>query len=137
RRRGAAAPGAAAVGARPGDDLPEVSGEGAGAALRQRGSPGRRPGPLPGRRGNPGPAALDLAAGCPLGTAPPGGGRRRRDRRPPPGDLRRRLAVGTALARPRTRDAGEPPGVAPPNPATNRSEGAPRQGGRRGPRPPP
>ena len=35
--------------ARPGDDLPEVPGEGAAPALRQRPGPGRRPAPLSGR----------------------------------------------------------------------------------------
>ena len=45
-----------AAAARPGDDLPQVSGEGAGQALRQRRGAGRRPRALAGRRADPGPA---------------------------------------------------------------------------------
>ena len=41
---------------RPGDDLPEVPGEGPGAAATPRPRAGRRPGALPRRRADPGPA---------------------------------------------------------------------------------
>ena len=44
---------------RPGDDQPEVPGEGAGAALFQRRGAGRRPRPVPERRAGAGAAALD------------------------------------------------------------------------------
>ena len=58
--------------ARPGDDLPEVPGEGPAAALRQRGGPGRGPGALAGRRADRGAAGGGVGAGGEVG-APPSG----------------------------------------------------------------
>ena len=49
--------------ARPGDDLPEVPGEGAGEAVRLGGGPGRGPAPVPGGRADRG-AAGDAARAC-------------------------------------------------------------------------
>ena len=77
--------------ARPGADLPEVSGEGAARALRFGGGAGRRPRPLRPRRGVAGPPAhaapaiLELdAAAAGLGVAARGAGPllRRRDASP-------------------------------------------------------
>ena len=48
---------------RPGDDLPEVPGEGARTALRLGRGPGRRPRPLAARRADPGPAGRAGRAG--------------------------------------------------------------------------
>ena len=63
----------------PGDDLPEVSAEGAGAALRLGGGVGRRPGPVPARRADPGTAGGSPRTGRQVGQAQPGAwpGRRR------------------------------------------------------------
>ena len=69
---GAAAAAAAAAAARPGDDLPEVPGEGARPALRQRRGPGRRPGALPRRRADPGPADRPAGPGRQVGPAAAG-----------------------------------------------------------------
>ena len=77
--------------ARPGDDLPEVPGQGAAPALRQRRRPGRRPRPLPRRRADPGPPDARLGAWPEMDQTPsdgrhprgPGRGERRR-----PGGLR-------------------------------------------------
>ena len=55
RRAGAAGPGQPAGRPGPGDDLPEVPGEGPAAAVRLGGGPGRRPGAVPPRRADPGP----------------------------------------------------------------------------------
>ena len=60
--------------ARPGDDLPEVPGEGAGAALRRLPGAGRRPAPLARRRADLGPAHHAAGAGHPLVPAPSRGG---------------------------------------------------------------
>ena len=62
--------------ARPGDDLPEVPGEGAGAAVRLGGGPGRRPAAVPGGRADRG-AAGDAARSGP--SSGRGGGRRSPD----------------------------------------------------------
>src|SRR5262249_4823080 len=81
---------------RPGDDLPEVPAEAALRPLRKRPGTGRRPGPLPGRRADRGPAGEFLRAlAAPVGTAhAPGGGGTlgagsRLRRRPRPGRARR------------------------------------------------
>ena len=63
RRAGAAAAAQCVDSARPGDDLPEVPGEGARAAVSLGGGAGRGPGAVPGRRADPG------AAGDGVGSA--------------------------------------------------------------------
>src|SRR5262249_2232599 len=96
RRGGAAAPIAARRDTRPGDDLPEVPAQGAASPLPQRGSAGRRPGPLAAARADSGPARrarrtaaalVPTAAGAGVagGGAAAGAG---------PGPGRRALAVG-------------------------------------------
>src|SRR5207237_4082029 len=74
RGAGAAEPVTARIAPRSGDGLPEVPGEGAAQALRQRPGPGRGPGPLSGGQvdsGTPcGPAGARLA----LVPAQPGAG---------------------------------------------------------------
>ncbi len=57
---------------RPGDDLPEVLGEGAGAAIRFGGGTRRRPAPVPRRRADPGAARLGLGACRQMDAAKPG-----------------------------------------------------------------
>ena len=62
------------VAARPGDDLPEVPGEGAGPALRHGPGPGRRPAPLPGpaSRSRPGRSGWPSGPGAGAGAGPAG-----------------------------------------------------------------
>ena len=67
RGAGAAVAAEPAGAARPGDDLPEVPAQGAGAALRQRRGAGRRPDALRGGAADPGPARG-------LGESDPGAG---------------------------------------------------------------
>ena len=62
-------------GPRPGDDLPEVPGEGPAAAVRLGGGAGRRPGAVPGRRADPGAADRRWSSGLASGR---GAGRRSR-----------------------------------------------------------
>ena len=76
RRAGAALAAERPGAARPGDDLPEVPGQGAAAALRQRGGAGRRPPPLPAGRADHGPARRAGRSGWPGGCG--AGGPRRR-----------------------------------------------------------
>ena len=54
---------------RPGDDLPEVPGEGTAPALRQRRGAGRRPGSLPRRRADPGAGHAAVGAWAQVGPA--------------------------------------------------------------------
>ncbi len=70
----AARPLAARRAARPGNDLSEMSCQGAGPALRQRGRPGRRPETLPQGRADPGPAGAVLGACRQMGSPPAGPG---------------------------------------------------------------
>ena len=58
--------------ARPGDDLPEVPGEGAGQAVRLGGGAGRRPAAVPGGRADPGAAGDAIRAGGEVGAAEAG-----------------------------------------------------------------
>ena len=99
---GAAVAAPAAGAARPGDDLPEVPRQGAGAALRDGRRAGRRPGAVPGRRPDPRPADARLGAGRQVGAAAAGGRRAGRGR-PGPGDRagRGRRAVPGLHAPPR------------------------------------
>ena len=71
--------------ARPGDDLPEVPGEGAGAALRLGRGPGRRPAAVPRRRADRGAAGPALGAGHQVGAAAAGDRDARRGGPPAPG----------------------------------------------------
>ena len=66
---------------RPGDDLPEVPGEGARAALRLGRGAGRRPGPLARRRADPGAAGTAPRAAGQVGQATEIGCGARRGRR--------------------------------------------------------
>ena len=61
--------------ARPGHRLPEVPGEGAGQALRQRRGAGRRPAPLPEPRADPGPPGRRPGPAVALEPAPARAGR--------------------------------------------------------------
>src|SRR5262249_30040739 len=87
--------------ARPGDDLPEVPGEGTAATLRQRRSVAGGFARVPGRRANPGTAGENVGAGSEVGAPAPGrGGALHRGRSgsvraPWVGDLVRREAAGT------------------------------------------
>ena len=77
-RGGGAAVAAPVAGpARPGDDLPEVPRQGAVAAVRHGRGAGRRPGAVPGRRGDPRPADARLGARPEVGAAAAGEGRTR------------------------------------------------------------
>ena len=130
---------------RPGDDCPEVPGEGAGQALRVGGGPGRRPGAL--ASGEPILARPTHQAGArrQVGTAAPGGrrpgGRQRRSggrparRRP---DLQREASVSAlhdvedqqTLARERADAEGERIAAAAANPGgTPPARRRPRLGG--------
>ena len=68
----ASRPIAAATAPRPGDDLPEMPGEGPSAAICQRRRAGPRPGPIPRRRADHGPADLRLGADLEVGQAQAG-----------------------------------------------------------------
>ena len=76
RRAGAAVAAGAAAAARPGDDLPEVPAERAGAALRVGRGPGRRPAPLPATASRSWRGRIG-GAGTGLAVVPPQPGRRR------------------------------------------------------------
>src|SRR5262249_40633845 len=85
--------------ARPGDHLPDVPAQGAGAALRQRPGAGRRPPPLPRRAADPGPAGGLGRAVRALGPPQPGGGGAGGGGAGPgrAGDRRRLLAAAAAV----------------------------------------
>ena len=68
RRAGPAAAAQCVGAARPGDDLPEVPGEGAGAAVRHGGGAGGGPAAVPCGRADPG--AADRRAGAALAVVP-------------------------------------------------------------------
>ena len=72
QRAGAAAAAQPQGPARPGDDLPQVPGEGAGAALCVGGGAGRGPAPVPGGRADPGAAGNAARASGQVGTATAG-----------------------------------------------------------------
>src|SRR5262249_15763447 len=74
KRPGSTAGAQSARGPRPGNDLPEVPGQGAGPALPLGGGAGRRPGALAGRRADPGPAERGLGTGAEAGPAQAGAG---------------------------------------------------------------
>ena len=78
-RSGPAVAPAAGAAARPGDDLPEVPGEGTVAAVRPGRTPGRGPSPLPGWRADPGTPRRAMGTG--LEMVPAAAGPRRCTRR--------------------------------------------------------
>ena len=74
RRAGPAAAAQCVDSARPGDDLPEVPGEGAGQAVRLGGGAGGGPAAVPGGRADRGAAGRRLGARGQVGPAAAGGG---------------------------------------------------------------
>src|SRR5205085_7214289 len=81
-------------GPRPGDDLPEVPGQGAGTEVRQRAGAGGGPGALAARRADRGPARGENDAAVALVPAQPGPGRKRNDSDPGPHDRGTAWSVG-------------------------------------------
>ena len=130
---------------RPGDDLPEVPGEGPGPAVRPGRGPRRGPAPLPGGGADPGPARAALGAGLEMGPAaadPRGVAGRQRDGPRPAagrGPLLQCPAPGHAAADPggrargrRPRQAGRSKPIAAWSPTSRRSSATPPRPGRSG-----
>src|SRR5262249_60286054 len=111
RRPGASAATEPVGAARPGDGLPEVPAQGAGAPLRQRRRAGRRPQALRGGFADPGPASGLGRTLLALGSAQSsGGGTGGWQRAGGAGPYRRRGVAGTAACRTSPGRRGGPEG---------------------------